>query len=106
MPFIKLLQYNGIYIMPYKNDGQVQEHSAIALHRPHHYVGVHANVLIYNTLAKQYSVLLQRGRSRVCKECKCTPTFFIGGALHPYFLEGILMIRICFNPITGVGTYL
>ena len=29
--------------MPFKNDGKVHVHSAIMLHRPHHYVGVHAN---------------------------------------------------------------
>ena len=29
--------------------------------------------------------ILQRGRSRGGKGCKCTPTFFPGGALHPHF---------------------
>ena len=30
-------------------------------------------------------VALQRGRSKEGKGCKCTPTFFPGGALHPHF---------------------
>ena len=44
---------------PTKIDGKVQVHSAIALHHPHHYVGVYAHALDYSTLAKQYSVSLR-----------------------------------------------